>query len=243
MQQVTHTHSPHQDLKPGRRVLKTDCTRPSTGVCVHASWTHRHRQHTCTGCAQCRIWLKRRTLYSTCTVFSSIAMTGPTVGQEAAPQSTVFRETVCQQAVPPLGIQQSVKLSNSNDDFYSAISQATAGAQRAYKKIRSKQSTQYQQTHSHSKPSLEHCTSTMTDPLQQHARPPHTADTSTHATAYLIHLYARPPHTSDTSTHATAYLRHLYARHRIPQAPLRTPTAYLRHLYARHNLNIPKSIH
>ena len=37
-------------------------------------------------------------------------MTGPTVGQEAAPQSTVFRETVCQQAVPPLGIQKSVKL-------------------------------------------------------------------------------------------------------------------------------------
>ena len=48
---------------------------------------------------------------------------------------------------------------NNNEDFYSALPPATAGAQRAYKKIRSKQqNTQNQKTHSHTKTSLEQYT-------------------------------------------------------------------------------------
>ena len=48
---------------------------------------------------------------------------------------------------------------NNNEDLYSVLSPTTAGAQRAYKKIRSKQqSTQNQKTHSHTKTSLEHYT-------------------------------------------------------------------------------------
>ena len=47
----------------------------------------------------------------------------------------------------------------NNEDFYSALSPTTAGAQRAYKKTRSKQqSTHNQKSHSHTKTPLEHYT-------------------------------------------------------------------------------------
>ena len=76
-------------------------------------------------------------------------------------------------------------ISHNNEDFYSVLSPTTAGAQRHYEKIRSKQqSTQNQKTHFAHKNIPRalyiYICKHMNDSLQQHACPPH-ASNSTHA--------------------------------------------------------------
>ena len=116
-----------------------------------------------------------------------------------------------------------INYDNNNEDFYCALSPATAEAKRAYKKIRSKQqSTKTQKMHAHAKTSLEHYTCIIwMIHYQQHTCQPHTSNNSTHTcTNMRIHT---DTHTDiETHTHRNTHT-HSHT-HTHPRARTHTHT-------------------